>query len=63
MPVSFELPGGWAIRMSAVSVLDSKRRVTEPGIAPPRRYEVDMIMDDVFIGRDTMLDFAVNLIK
>ncbi len=63
MPVSFELPGGWAIRMSAVSVLDSKRRVTEPGIAPPRRYEVDMVMDDVFIGRDTMLDFAVNLIK
>lgn len=63
MPASYELPGGWSIRMSAVSVLDSKGKVTEPGIAPPRRYEVDMNMDDAFKGHDTMLDFAVSLIK
>lgn len=63
MPASYELPGGWAIRMSAVSVLDSKGNITEPGIAPPRRYEVDMDMDEAFKGRDSMLDFAVSLIK
>ena len=63
MPASYEMPGGWSIRMSAVSVLDSKGKITEPGIAPPRRYEVDMNMDDAFRGRDTMLDFAVSIIK
>lgn len=63
MPASYELPGGWAIRMSAVSVLDSKGNITEPGIAPPRRYEVEMDMDEAFKGRDSMLDFAVSLIK
>lgn len=63
MPVTFELPGGWAIRMSAVSVLDSRHRVTEPGIAPPRRYEVDLVIEESFHGHDSMLDFAVSLIK
>ncbi len=63
MPASYELPGGWSIRMSAVSVLDAKGQITEPGIAPKVRYQVDMNMDEAFKGRDSMLDFAVSLIK
>lgn len=63
MPVTYELPGGWAIRMSAVSVLDSRHKVTEPGIAPPIRYEVDLVIEESFRGHDSMLDFAVSLIK
>lgn len=61
MPMSYELPGGWSVRMSAVKVLDPQMRTTEFGIAPDEGCAVDMNPSDM--GRDAMIDFAVSLIR
>lgn len=60
MPMSYELPGGWRVRMSAVKVLDPQMRTTEFGIDPDEGCAIDMNPAD---GRDAMLDFAISLIK
>lgn len=60
MPMSYELPGGWSVRMSAVKVLDKQMNSTEFGIEPDEGCSVDMNPAD---GRDAMLDFAISLIK
>lgn len=62
MPYSTELPCGWGVRMSAVSLLDSRKHVTEHGIAPTPGCEVDLDPAEALIGRDTMIDFAVTLL-
>lgn len=63
MPMSYELPGGWSVRLSAVSVLDPEGRITEFGIAPADGCEVNMDPMDALNGVDTMLEFAISLIK
>lgn len=63
MPMSFELPGGWNLRMSAVKVLDVRGETTEFGIAPDEGFAVDMDPQAEANGRDSMLDFAINAIK
>lgn len=61
MPMSYELPGGWSVRMSAVKVLDTQMRTTEFGIDPDEGCAVDM--DPAELHRDAMLDFAISIIK
>lgn len=61
MPVSFELPNGWAIRMSTVSVLDPKGKVTEYGIDPSPGCEVDLDPVAALRGIDTMLEKAIEI--
>lgn len=61
MPISYELPGGWSVRMSAVSITDSQGRVTEHGIIPA--YPSELLPEDALKGRDTMLDFAVSILQ
>lgn len=63
MPMSFELPGGWSLRMSAVRVLDSRGNLTEFGIEPDDGCETSMDAAAEAEGRDTMLEFAINLIQ
>lgn len=63
MPMSFELPGGWSLRMSAVRVYDSEMRLTEAGIAPHEGCAIDMNPAEEATGIDTMLEFAINLIR
>lgn len=63
IPMSYEMPGGWQLRLSAVRMLDSEGEITEFGIAPTEGYAVDMNPEDEAAGRDTMLDFAINAIK
>ncbi len=58
MPMSYELPIGWTLRMSAVSVLDPAGVSTEAGIAPD--LHVDLDPDLALQGIDTMLDAAVR---
>lgn len=60
MPMSYELPGGWSVRMSAVKVLDPHMQSTEFGISPDEGLAVDMNPAD---GCDAMIDFAISLIK
>lgn len=63
MPMSYDLPGGWRVRMSAVRVLDSAFTSTEAGITPDDGCEVDLDPAATLAGRDSMLEFAINLIN
>lgn len=62
MPVSYELPNGWGIRMSSSPLIDSQGNLTENGVAPTEGCDVDMDPLAAFNGRDTMLDFAIDYI-
>lgn len=62
MPYSTELPCGWTLRMSAVSVLDADGVVTEYGIDPTPGCAVDLDPEAALQGHDTILDFAINLL-
>lgn len=63
MPFSSELPCGWGVRFSACSILDCKGNSTEFGIDPTEGCEVQLDEQLVLQGRDSMLDFAVNLLR
>lgn len=62
MPVSYELPNGWGIRLSASPLVDAAGRSTEAGVEPTPGCEVGMDPEAAFNGRDTMLDFAIDYI-
>lgn len=63
MPFSSELPNGWGVRFSSCSILDAEGNSTEFGITPTEGCEVDMDEKLVASGVDTMLDFAISLLK
>lgn len=56
MPYSSELPCGWGIRFSAVSMLDPEGRSTEAGITPD--IPVTLTDADILAGRDPIIDRA-----
>ena len=58
IPVSYDLPNGWAIRLSATPMLDINKQHTENGIDPDIR--VDMAEDAHMTGRDAILDTAIE---
>ena len=59
MPFSSELPNGWSIRFSASPVRDPEGHLTEFGVTPTERCEVDLDPQEALNGHDTMLDFAI----
>ncbi len=63
MPFSSELPCGWSVRFSSCSVLDARKNITEFGIDPTPGCEVDMDLAATLEGHDTLLDFAIDLLK
>lgn len=63
MPLTLEIPGGWSVRMSAVRVYDAEMRLTEAGIAPDEGCAIDLDPSLALEGRDTMLEFAIDMIK
>lgn len=62
MPFSSELPCGWGVRFSACSVLDAMGNTTEFGIDPTEGCEVDLDPVEALAGRDTMLEFAIDVL-
>lgn len=62
MPFSSELSNGWTVRFSGSPVRDPKGNLTEFGVTPSEGCEVDMDPYAAIEGRDTMLDFAINLL-
>ena len=58
IPISFDLPNGWAVRLSATPMLDSDKKHTEMGIDPD--IKVDMAPDAEMTGRDAILDKAIE---
>lgn len=61
MPFSSELPNGWAVRFSACPMYDKNMVSTEQGIAPD--YPVAITDADFAKGKDTILEFARQLLK
>ncbi len=60
MPFSAELPNGWGVRFSACPMYDKDKVITEFGIEPD--YYVSLSQDDFLKGRDTIIEFARNLL-
>jgi len=61
MPFSSSLPNGWVVRFSAIPTYDGKRQSTEFGIDPD--YYVSLSDEDVLKGRDTIIEFARQLLR
>ncbi len=62
-PFSSELPCGWAVRFSASPIYDANMNLTENGIEPTKGFEIEMNPDEATNGRDSMLDFCINIIS
>lgn len=63
IPFSSEIPIGWAVRFSASPVYDREMRLTENGIEPSPGCAVDLDPELALQGRDTMLDFAIDMLR
>lgn len=63
MPFSSELSNGWGVRFSACPVLDPNGQPTEAGVEPTAGCHVDLDQEAALQGKDTMLDFAVQLLQ
>lgn len=61
LPFSSELPNGWSVRFSACPMYDANGVCTEQGIAPD--YPVSLSDDDFLRGRDTIIEFARQLLS
>ena len=61
MPFTATLPNGWAVRFSACPTYDRDRNQTEFGIAPD--YNVALTDADFLRGRDTIIEYARELLK
>lgn len=60
MPMSYELPCGWGVRMSAAPVYDAQGVCTEFGVAPLPEYRINITAEDLAGGRDPILEAAIN---
>lgn len=63
MPFSAELPNGWSIRFSACPIYDCNKRNIETGIDPSEGCEVHSLPEDFAIGKDRILDFALEMFR
>ncbi len=61
MPFSGDLPNGWSVRFSACPIYDRDKASTEFGIDPD--YNVQMTDEDFLRGRDTIIEYARDLIR
>ncbi|MCR5159850.1 MAG: S41 family peptidase [Prevotella sp.] len=61
MPFSSSLPNGWSVRFSAVPTYDARRQSMEFGIDPD--YYVSLQDEDFRRGRDTIIEFARQLLN
>ena len=60
MPFSSSLPCGWSVRFSAVPMYDAQGESTEFGIEPD--YNVQQTDEDFAKGKDTLIEFARQLL-
>lgn len=61
MPFNSSLPNGWSVRFSAVPMYDAHGQSCEFGIEPD--YRVALSDEDFARGRDTIIEFARELLK
>ncbi|MEG1916635.1 MAG: S41 family peptidase [Muribaculaceae bacterium] len=63
LPFTSELPNGWTIRFSACSITDPSGEITEFGVAPSPGCKVDMTIEDMSKGKDTILEKAFTVLQ
>lgn len=61
MPMNYEMPNGWTIRLSACPMYDKDMNSIESGINPD--IEVEMSMQDIINGKDTFIEKAISLLS
>lgn len=61
LPWSSELPIGWSLRFSSAPITGLDGQVTEFGIDPSEGYEKHSPDEQLALGRDEILDFAISL--
>ena len=61
LPINTELPNGWLIRFSSTRTIDAAGNNIEFGVQPDIRVDLDST--DLFNGKDTMIERAIELIK
>jgi C-terminal processing protease CtpA/Prc len=61
MPFFSDLPSGWSVRFSACPMYDKNKQCTEFGIAPD--HWVQMTDEDLSRGRDTIIEYARELMR
>ena len=59
LPFTSELPNGWRVRLSSCPIMDAQGKLTEFGVAPDQR--IDMNEDDR--THDAILDAAVKVLS
>ena len=59
LPFTSELPNGWRVRFSSCPIMDAQGRLTEFGVAPDLR--IDMNEDDR--TSDAILDAAIDVLS
>lgn len=60
LPFSAGLPNGWNVRFSACPMTDAAGNSVEAGIDPSDGFEVHSPAEELAVGRDNILDFALN---
>lgn len=61
MPFSSEIPNGWGVRFSASPVYDAQMQLTEFGVEPDIRVDLDP--EAALRGTDTMLEAAIEVLR
>lgn len=60
MPFTYDLPNGWALRISVSPLLDAGMQSVEQGISPSPGCEVTAPAAELAAGHDAILDFALE---
>lgn len=63
MPMTYDLPCGWSVRLSASPVYDPSGRCIEQGVDPSEGCEVHCTAEELASGRDAILDFAIARLR
>lgn len=61
LPFTSSLPNGWSVRFSAVPMYDANKKTLEFGIEPD--YLVQQTDEDFLQGKDTIIEFARELLR
>ena len=62
LPFTYDIPNGWAVRMSASEITDSNGVVTEFGVDPSPGCKVDMTDEEIALGKDAIMDKAFEIL-
>ncbi len=63
IPFTYDLPAGWKLRLSASPMTDAHGKSIEAGIDPSEGCAVTAPAEELAIGRDAIMDFAIALLK